>query len=269
MRCGFEGSAEAQQLVQLRQAVVPSRGESRSDAFVVFELAKRLGLGDRFWNGNVDAGLNHILEPLNITLDDLRAKPEGISFPTKTPYKRYETDGFRTATGKIEIFSETFAEAGQNPLPAFVEPAQSPFATPDDRFPLVLTSAKMAQYCHGAHRHVPSLRKRLPDPEISIHPETAGLRDIEDGDAVEITTTHGRARMRAKFDASLNPRVVVGQYGWWQGNTALNLPAFDPFSDSGANFNRLVADDRADPISGSLPLRSSQCDVRLAEPKSQ
>jgi anaerobic selenocysteine-containing dehydrogenase len=267
LRCGFEGSAEAHQLVQLRQTVAPSRGESRSDAFVVFELAKRLGFGSLFWDGDVDAGLNHILEPLNITLDDLRAKPEGVSFPTSTPYKRYETDGFKTATGKLEIYSETFVEDGQNPLPAFVEPAQSPFATPDARFPLVLTSAKMPHYCHAAHRHVPSLRKRLPDPEISIHPDTAAVRNIEDGDTVEIMTAHSRVRMRARFDASLNPRVVVGQYGWWQGNAALNLPGFDPFSDGGANFNRLVADDRADPISGSLPLRSSQCEMRTVEPR--
>jgi anaerobic selenocysteine-containing dehydrogenase/ferredoxin-NADP reductase len=267
LRCGFEGSAAAHQLVQLRQAVIPSRGESRSDAFVVFELAKRLGLGGVFWDGDLEAGLAHILRPLSITLDDLRAKPEGISFPATTLYERYKTDGFKTATGKLEIFSETFAEGGQNPLPVFVEPAQSPVASADDRFPLVLTSAKMPQYCHAAHRHAPSLRKRLPDPEISIHPDAAGIRDVENGDWVEITTAHGRARMRAKFDASLNPRVVVGQYGWWQGNAALDLPAFDPFSDGGANYNRLVADDRADPISGSLPLRSSQCDVRPAEPR--
>jgi anaerobic selenocysteine-containing dehydrogenase len=127
LRCGFEGSAEAQQLIQLRQAVIPSRGESRSDAFVVFELAKRLGLDRMFWGGDLEAGLNHILQPLKITSDDLRAKPEGISFPATTHYERYKADGFKTPTGKLEIFSETFAKGGQDPLPVFVEPAQSPY----------------------------------------------------------------------------------------------------------------------------------------------
>ena len=44
LKIGFEISAEAQSLVQLRQAVVPPPGEARSDTDVVFELADRLGL---------------------------------------------------------------------------------------------------------------------------------------------------------------------------------------------------------------------------------
>ena len=55
LKIGFEISAEAQSLVQLRQAVVPPPGEARSDTEFVFALAERLGLGEQFWNGDVDA----------------------------------------------------------------------------------------------------------------------------------------------------------------------------------------------------------------------
>ncbi len=67
--------------------------------------------------------------------------------------------------------------------------------------------------------------------------------------------------MRAKFDPSLDRRAVSGQYGWWQGNEELGLEAFDSLADSGANYNRLISDDRADPISGSIGLRSSVCEI--------
>jgi hypothetical protein len=67
--------------------------------------------------------------------------------------------------------------------------------------------------------------------------------------------------MRAKFDASLDPRVVSGQYGWWQGNEELGLEAFDALADTGANYNRLISDRHADPISGSIGLRSSVCQI--------
>jgi hypothetical protein len=67
--------------------------------------------------------------------------------------------------------------------------------------------------------------------------------------------------MRAKFDSSLDRRVVSGQYGWWQGNQELGLEAFDSLADSGANYNRLISDDHADPISGSIGLRSSVCEI--------
>jgi ferredoxin-NADP reductase len=261
LRVGFEGSQAAESLIQLRQAAVPSAGESRSDAFVVFELAKRLGFGDLFWNGDIAAGLEAVLEPLNITLADLRARPGGIRVDGEPHYMRYQSDGFKTHTGKIEIFSEVFRDAGQDPLPRFVEPALSPYRVGNSEFPLVLTSAKVVQYCHGQHRHIASLRRRSPDPEVSLHPDAAGDRGIGEGDWVEILTRNGRARMRARFDAGLDKRVVSAQYGWWQGNEELGLPAFDAFGDTGANYSRLVSDAAADPISGSTGLRSSVCEV--------
>ena len=66
--------------------------------------------------------------------------------------------------------------------------------------------------------------------------------------------------MRAKLDPSLDARVAWGQYGWWQGNEDLGLPAFDALADTGSNFNRLVTDDVGDPVSGSTGLRSSMCE---------
>jgi anaerobic selenocysteine-containing dehydrogenase len=137
----------------------------------------------------------------------------------------------------------------------------SPYRSGSDAFPLVLTSAKVVHYCHGQHRHVPSLRRRSPDPEVSMHPDAAAEREIGEGDWVEIRTQSGRARMRVKFDHSLDRRVVSAQYGWWQGNEELGLPAFDALADAGANYNRLVSDEHADPISGSIGLRSSACEI--------
>ena len=68
--------------------------------------------------------------------------------------------------------------------------------------------------------------------------------------------------MRAKYDANLDSRVVSAQYGWWQGSEALNMPAYEPLADVGSNYNRLISDSFADPISGSTGLRSSMCEIR-------
>jgi anaerobic selenocysteine-containing dehydrogenase len=265
LRVGFEGSQAAASLVQFRQAVTQSAGESQSDAFIVFELAKRLGFGDLFWDGDVDAGLNYILAPLNLTLETLRKKPNGISIQGTPHYFQYRQAGFKTHTGKIEIFSEVFRDAGEHPLPIFIEPAMSPYRTDSREFPLVLTSAKVVHYCHGQHRSVPSLRRRAADPEVSLHPETASERGIQESDWVEILTPKAKVRMKARLDASLHPRVVCAQYGWWQDNEALGLSGYDALADTGANYNRLIDDDRADPISGSTGLRSSLCDIRRIE----
>lgn len=261
LRVGFGSSQAAENLVQFRQAVIPSAGESRSDGYVVFELATRLGLGNLFWNGDINAGLEAVLAPLGLKLDDLRAQPGGISMTGEPHYFRYRREGFKTQTGKIEIFSEVFRDAGENPLPRFVEPAVSPYGAGHDKFPLVLTTAKEVYYCHGQHRHIASLRRRSPEPTVSMHPDAAGERGIAEGDWVEIHTKNGRARMCTKFDLSLDRRVVSAQFGWWQGCDELGLPAFDSLADAGANYNRLVSDEHADPISGSTGLRSLTCEI--------
>ena len=73
-------STEAQSLVQLRRPVVEPIGESRADTDIVFELANRLGLGEHFWDGDVDSGYRHQLGPSGLSLEQLREHPEGYVF---------------------------------------------------------------------------------------------------------------------------------------------------------------------------------------------
>lgn len=61
LRVGFEISQAAEGLAQMRAPVVPPLGEARSDTWIVFELARRLGLGAQFWDGDIDAAYRHIL----------------------------------------------------------------------------------------------------------------------------------------------------------------------------------------------------------------
>src|SRR4029453_3259692 len=68
LKIGFEVSQEAQSLVQLRAPLVPAVGEARSDIEFIFVLAARLGLGEHFFDGSVDAGWAHQLEPSGVTL---------------------------------------------------------------------------------------------------------------------------------------------------------------------------------------------------------
>jgi anaerobic selenocysteine-containing dehydrogenase len=128
-------------------------------------------------------------------------------------------------------------------------------------FPLVLTSAKLPQYCHSQHRQVASLRSKAPDPLVAMNPATAAARGIKPGMWVRVRSPSGSVRFKATLDASLDPRVVCAQYGWWQGNEQLGLPAHAPLSEQGSNFNLLVDDGDLDPISGSAPHRSYICEV--------
>ncbi|NIR44493.1 MAG: molybdopterin oxidoreductase, partial [Gammaproteobacteria bacterium] len=102
--------------------------------------------------------------------------------------------------------------------PVFEEPGESPRSRPElaERFPLILTCTKSLWFCETQHRNVASLRTRMPDPQVELHPETARARGVAAGDWVRLETPHGGVRARAKFNSSLDPQVVCGQHGWWQ-----------------------------------------------------
>src|SRR5262249_51826541 len=89
LKIGFEISAEAQSLVQLRPAVVPPRGEACPDTDVFFDLPVRLGLGDQFWNGDVDAAYRHQLGPSGAPLEALRAEPAGTRIGLTTRHTKH------------------------------------------------------------------------------------------------------------------------------------------------------------------------------------
>ncbi|HEU4346829.1 MAG TPA: molybdopterin-dependent oxidoreductase, partial [Actinoplanes sp.] len=173
LRIGFEVSQAAQSLVQLRRPVAAPRGEARSDLQIIFALATRLGLGEHFWDGDLDAAFRHQLAPSGVTLEQLRAEPAGVAVPLSTRHRKYAEmaagapRGFRTPSRRVELFSEELAEHGYPPLPEFEEPPTSPRSRPDlaERFPLVLTCAKSLWFCETQHRQVGTLRGRAPDPQ--------------------------------------------------------------------------------------------------------
>ncbi|TPK62439.1 2Fe-2S iron-sulfur cluster binding domain-containing protein [Mesorhizobium sp. B2-4-15] len=263
LRVGFGSGLAAQEHVQLRQQVVPSAGDSRSDAEIAFALAEQLGLGDQFFGGSIEAARSYILEPSGITLDQLRNCPEGIRYPLVQRYRKYAeptqqgVSGFATETGQVELYSALLHRHGQPAVPTF-DPDDLPG---NETYPFALTTAKTGYYCHSQHRQVPSLRKREPEPTVNLAPEAAEKLGLEAGDWAQISTRHGQARMKVKLDNSLDQRVVRASYGWWQSNTALDLPGYDAFSNSGANYNMLVGSDQLDPVSGAAAHRSKSCNI--------
>ena len=272
LKIGHRYPIDAMAHVQFRDAVVPPLHARRSDVAIIFDLAVRLGLGDVFWHGDVEAGYRHLLGPTGLTPEALRALPHGTSVP-RAPlgHRRYaDVDpatggprGFATPTKKVELFGLRYARHGLPALPVYEEPALSPVSRPDlaERFPLVLTNAKRPQYLHSQHRGLASLRKTAPNPTAEIHPETAARFGVAAGEWIVVETPSGRVRTQAHVTDAILPGVVCCSHGWWEACPELGLPGFDPFSEAGANQNLLVLNDLHDPVSGGTPHRSTLCRI--------
>jgi len=270
LKPSFEGTAATSSFAQLMPQVVSPLYEAKPDINIIFELAQKLGLGAKFWNGDIEAAFNYQLAPGKITVDDLRKKPEGIFVPLPLEYEKYKqknkdnrVNGFNTPSGKMEIYSETFLVNGFDPLPEYKEPLMSPFNRPElaSKYPFILTNAKLLAFCHGQHRSVPSLRKLVPHPYLEINRNKAAELEIQEGDWLTVATPSGSIQLKAALKDGIHPLVVCTQAGWWQGCKQLDLPAYDPFSAKGANVNLLISNEPADPITGSVPHKSYICSI--------
>ncbi len=235
--------------VKLIEPAIESIGESWPEWKIYAELAKRLGFGDLFWDGDFEKCVNYILEPLNITFEDLKQRPEGIKRPLlERPERYYEKAGFQTPSGKVEIASSTLAEHGLDPLPSYKEPVESPVSRPDlaESYPLVMTSgARVIAYTHSQFRNIDKLRNLMPEPLVDINPADAEVRGIHSGDTVTVSSPRGSIKMKANVTDTI-PAGVVSMPHHWPGE---------------ANVNSLVDDRTLDPISGFLPCKSQLCQV--------
>lgn len=266
LRIGFEITQAAAETIQFRQRMLPRFAESRADYEIVMSLATRMGLGDRFFGGDIVAGWNHQLAPLGITVDDLRDHPDGIRIPQPFSHRKFaDADesgrmrGFDTPTRRVELYSQRLLDHGHDPLPDFVEPEDGP--TSDDGLPLVLTTAKSGFFVHSSHRAIASLRRKAPDPSVEISPDLATARGVSAGDWIRLRTRHGTARLRARLNAALDARMVIAEFGWWEDCEPLGRDGGAVAGKDVLNVNAILSDLQRDPISGSVPLRAVTCDI--------
>jgi anaerobic selenocysteine-containing dehydrogenase len=240
---------------------VASVAERRSDWEFMIGLGRKLGYEKHF--PSLEALADEALRPMGVTWDELKAS-EPIVIPIE--YRKYESSGFGTPTGKFEIYSTVMKDWGYDPLPSHVEPAESPVSTPElyKEYPLLLiTGVKQPMYYHSQGRQIPSLRELAPEPLVEMHSQTAAALGVAAGDFAWVQTSRGRLRMKVRTHERIHPKVVNVPHGWW-------LPE-RPGAEHGVLdlcANVLTDDDpdNCDVAFGGSPLKGMLCRVYRAEP---
>ncbi|MGB7542952.1 MAG: molybdopterin dinucleotide binding domain-containing protein, partial [Burkholderiales bacterium] len=247
--------------VVLAQQKVVQIGECKSDEEMFVELARRMNLG--LCTEPVQDVLNQQLAAGGLGLTFAELKQKGfVKAPFK--YRKYENGGFKTPTGKIELYSTRLEKMGYSPLPYYEEPPESPLSAPEvfKDYPLVLTTGgRISYFFNSEHRQLSRLRKARREPLAEIHPETAARFGISAGDWMWIETRRGKARQKAKLTTGIDPRVINVEFGWW-------FPE-EPAPEYGvwkSNAN-LLTDNQPpyDPAMGTYQLRALLCRVARAD----
>jgi len=239
---------------------VATVGECRDDKEILFDLAHRMGMEEGFpWRSTTEY-CDWLLKDTGMTFEEF--KKIGI-LKGNMRYRKYEQDGFKTPSGKFEIYCSALKDMGYDPLPYYVEPPESPYSTPDifNEYPLIVTTgARIQAFFHTEGRQIESLRRRNPEPEVDIHAVTAAELGIKNGDWVWIESPRGgKIKQRAHLTEDVSPGVVSAQHGWW-------FPEKEPweYGFKESNVNMLTSGMPCDPQTGSEPWRSFLCRIYKA-----
>jgi anaerobic selenocysteine-containing dehydrogenase len=225
--------------------------EARSDVDIVCALAGKLGLAEHFWNGSGEL-YDALIEPTGLTFKEFKEKKR-IFAPLV--YRQYEKNGFKTPSGKVELYSTLLEKNNCAPLPAYTAPFEIPADAPGSAagYPCILTTGwRQPVYRHTENRENPLLREIAPRPGLLIHPDTADRLGISEGNPVLIQTGTGSATLFAVLTLGIHPDVVQATPGW-RGK---------------ANINRVIPWDRFAEGIGSVPMRGILCRIRKGSAES-
>ena len=248
------------------QALLPL-GEARSNVQLFSELAQRMGFTEPCFRDTPDELIAQALgsgdperqDPWlkGITAEALHEAGGAmrLRFPGETEADRFQpfAEGpFPTPSGKIELYSETLAAQGIDPLPEF-RPAAESRRTATGEYPLEFLPRKADNYMNSTFANLPTHQEfeAAGNGTLEIHADDAGARGIADGDAVEVFNDRGTLRLRAHVNGSVAPGVVAARLGW------------NKLSASGHNVN-LLTSQRLNDLGGGPVFYSVLVEVRKA-----
>jgi len=227
-------------LIALSNKAFEPPGDCREDWQLWAGLGRKMGYADYFPWRNADEFFSFLLEPSGISLKQLEENPGGIMYHSLDRQRKYEQEGFGTPSGKVEIFSQTLADYGYNPLPTCTPPPEDP------SYPFTLvTGSRTIAYTHSQFRNLARLRKLVPQPLVEINPEPAKRLGIADGEPVLLESSKGGITLPARVTPDIHPNVLSIQHGWEE-----------------VNANLLTDNEPNDPISGYPAFKTIPCRVR-------
>lgn len=230
--------------IQQWDRLVQSPGEAASDAWLMVEIARRLGRGNLFpWDRERHAGQiweeyrsaqpapSSAVPPLAV----LRSQP-GVQWPFvngRAVERRYSTTEDPSADrtrGAFDFYGHPDHRAW-----IWLRPHQAAAEAPDQSFPFWLGTAAVLEHSGTGTltQRVPTLHRSIPQAYVEIHREDARALGVRSGERVRLTSRRGALELQARIDYRAQPpqgQVVVPTFDEGLPVQRLTLDAGCPLS---------------------------------------
>ncbi len=132
--------------------------------------------------------------------------------PTE-PFLPFAHGGFRTVSGKAELYSEALKQQGLDPVAEFKPPAESRHGTKNG-YPLEMLARKYDNYMNSSFTNQPSLQDMEKHGLLEMNAADAQARGIADGDPVRVFNHRGEVQLNAYVNGSVQPGLVSAKLHW-------------------------------------------------------
>jgi anaerobic selenocysteine-containing dehydrogenase len=244
--------------LQLSEPVIRPLGEAKPNTELFRLLARRMGFEEPCFSDSDDELVRQALtvgHPSMAEVSYERLRRDGwVRVGLPRPFAPFADGGFRTPSGKCELYSERAARDGHDPLPRYDPPAEGPGAPLARRYPLQLVSAAAHHFLNSTFSHIEKHRRLEARPTIELHPSDAAARGIRDGDPVRAFNDRGEARFWARVGETVPPGVAAHSSLWWLKD-----------SPAGRNVNALTSDRLSD-MGGGATFHDNLVEVERDSP---
>ena len=205
--------------------VIEPVGECKTHVEIARELAVHLGLTD-FDDRTEDELVRRDVAESEIP-DYEAFKEKGIyRIELGEPYVAFKkqieepaNNPFPTPSGKIELYSQQWAELNDSKVPPvakYIETWESRNDPLAKKYPLQLITSHFKRRTHGQFDNIPWLRE-LEAQAMLINRTDAGVRGISNGDMVRVFNDRGEVIIIAKVTERIMPGVVdIPQGAWYE-----------------------------------------------------
>ena len=219
-------TAGAHSYLQLARAILPPRGECRSNHAVVCALADRLGASHPGFRMSALELIDHTLQASG--LPGIAEFPPDGALDCCPPFATaHFLDGFAHADGKFHFRADWAALGpGHRLLPPFPDHV-AVIDDGDAARPFRLVTAPSRSFLNTTFNNTPSSLAREGRPTALVHPAALARLGLADGDRVRIGNANGDVVVHARAFAGLKPRVVIVEGIWpnhaFAGGIGINL----------------------------------------------
>ena len=206
--------------VQLKPKVVEPKNEVKPETEIYYLLAKKMGVSDeKIKSYLIEPGdeavisflKNKIKEFPELKWENLKKGPQIVNNHEEIAFADLK---FNTPSGKIELYSKQATDIwGVEPLPTYSPLLES--TTSNKKFPLYFMSPNTKNRIHSQFNNLKIIKLFSPEPTVSIHPNDAKIRNVEDGDIVKVFNDRGNIKLKASLDFGIKESCVAVTNGWW------------------------------------------------------